>query len=144
VNRTGYIEREILDPLGLDDTYSLFSEVDPDEVMSGYVIGYGPDVKMKEDHTRPGGSMVASAEDVGVFLRALVDGTLFTAEEQSIYTSVYEYEHTGWVNGYTSIARYHPDTDAVIVQFVNTSHKGLFWIELERVYERIVAIVERG
>jgi len=30
-----------------------------------------------------------------------------------------------------------------VVQLVNTSHNGLFWIELERVYDRIVAVVER-
>ena len=88
--------------------------------------------------------MVATAEDVGAFVRALVDGALFTAEEQAIYASVYEYEHTGWVTGYTSIVRYHPDIDAVVVQLVNTSYDGLFWIELERVYGRIVEILERG
>lgn len=138
-----YISSEILDPLGLEDTHSLFSEVDPDDVMSGYSIGYGPDLKTIEDHTRPGGSMVATATDVGVFVRALIDGSLFTEEEQDIYTSVYRYEHTGWVVGYTSIVRYHPDTDAVVVQFVNTSRGPLFWIELEQVYSRVVEIVER-
>lgn len=138
-----YIASEILDPLGLEDTYSLFSEVDPDDVMSGYHIGYGPDMKTLEDHTRPGGSMVATATDVGVFVCALVDGSLLTDKEQDIYTSVYPYEHTGWVVGYTSIVRYHPDIDAVVVQFVNTSRGPLYWTELERVYGRIVAIVER-
>ena len=139
-----YIASAILDPLGLDETYSLFSEVDPEDVMSGYYIGYDPDMKTLEDHTRPGGSMVATATDVGVFVRALIDGSLFSAEEQDIYTSLYPYEHTGWVTGYTSIVRYHPDIDAVVVQFVNTSYGSLFWIELERVYSRIVKIVERG
>lgn len=139
-----YIAETILEPLGLTETFSLLAEVDPDDVMSGYVIGFGPDVKLLEDHTRPGGSMVATAKDVGRFVRALIDGRLFTAEEQAIYGSVYPYEHTGWVNGYTSIVRYHPDIDAVVVQLVNTSHGELFWIELERVYSRIVSIVERG
>ncbi len=138
-----YIASEILDPLALHDTYSLLSEVDPVDVMSGYYVGYEPDMKTIDDHTRPGGSMVATAQDVGVFVRALIDGTLFTAEQQAIYTSVYEYEHTGWVTGYTSIVRYHPDIDAVVVQFVSTSSGGLFWIELERVYSRVVAILER-
>lgn len=139
-----FIATRILAPLQLYDTYSLFSEVDPDDVMSGYYVGYDPDLKTLEDHTRPGGSMVATATDVGVFVRALVDGSLLSAEEQAIYTSVYEYEHTGWVGGYTSIVRYHPDIDAVVVQFVNTSYNGLFWIELERVYSRIVEVLERG
>ena len=138
-----YIASEILAPLGLVNTFSLMGEVDPERVSSGYYVGYAPDLKLLEDHTRPGGSMVASAEDVAVFVRALVDGTLLTTEEQAIYSSVYSYEHTGWVGGYTSIVRYHPDTDAVVVQFVNTSHGPLYWIELERTYERITAIVER-
>ena len=138
-----FIHSEILVPLELHDTYNLSSEVDLDDVMSGYVIGVRKDMKAEEEHTRPGGSMVSTASDVAVFVRALIDGTLLTPEEQAIYTSVYPYEHTGWVHGYCSIVRYHPDIDAVVVQLVNTSHNGLFWIELERVYDRIVAVVER-
>ncbi|MEZ4850344.1 MAG: hypothetical protein R3B93_17370 [Bacteroidia bacterium] len=137
-----YIRNHILIPLGLHNTYSLYSEVDSNEVVSGYYIGYEPDLKSIE-HTRPGGSMVATAEDVGIFLRALIDGTLFSAEEQEIYSSVYEYEHTGWLHGYTSIARYHSDIDAVVVQFVNTSGKEIFWLKLERAYNRIVKILEK-
>lgn len=132
-----FITNEILLPLGLTNTFNLYSEVDSNDVMSGYYKGYDPDLK-SIDHTRPGGSMVATVEDVGIFLRALIDGTLFNAEEQDIYSDIYEYEHTGWIGGYTSIARYHSDIDAVIVQFVNTSSTEWFWIELERVYSRIV------
>lgn len=137
-----YIRNEMLVPLGLNNTYSLYSEVDSNDVMSGYYKGYEPDLK-SSDHTRPGGSMIATAEDVGLFLRALIDGTLLTDEEQAIYSSIYEYEHTGWLNGYTSIARYHSDIDAVVIMFVNTSGTGLFWLELEKVYDRIVRILEK-
>ncbi len=138
-----FIHNEILTPLGLINTYSLYNEVDSNDVMSGYIKGYDPDVK-SWDHTTPGGSMVATAEDVGIFLRALIDGSLFNDEEQAIYSSVYEYEHTGWLPGYTSIARYHSDVDAVVIQFVNTSSKEWFWIELETVYKRIVRIVKKN
>jgi CubicO group peptidase (beta-lactamase class C family) len=137
-----YIKDEILHPLGLNNTYSLLKEVDIADVTSGYFVGYEPDIK-SNDFIHPGGSMVATAEDVGLFLRALIDGTLFTAEEQAIYSSIYEYEHTGWLPGYTSIARYHSDIDAVVVQFVNTSSNELFWLELNRVYKRIVRILEK-
>ena len=65
--------------------------------------------------------MVATAQDVGIFLRALNDGSLLNDDEQAIYSSIYEYEHTGWVPGYQSIARYYPDTDTVVVQFVNST-----------------------
>jgi len=132
-----YIREEILQPLGLTRTFSLYSEVDSNEVMSGYYAGYEPDLKAAT-HTRPGGSMIATAEEVSIFLRALIDGSLLTTEEQAIYAEVYEYEHTGWLPGYTSIARYHEDMDAVVVQFVNTSKKQNFWIGLERVYRKVV------
>ncbi len=138
-----FITDEILLPLGLTNTFNLYSEVDSNAVMSGYYKGYDPDLK-SVDHTRPGGSMVATAEDVGLFLRALIDGTLFNEKEQNIYSDIYEYEHTGWIGGYTSIARYHSDIDAVVVQFVNTSSKEWFWIELERVYNRIVLSLEKN
>ena len=138
-----FIRNKLLIPLGLDETYSLYSEVDSNKVMSGYLMDWEPDLK-SWDHTRPGGSMIATAEDVGTFLRALIDGSLFNDKEQAIYSSVYAYEHTGWLPGYTSIARYHSDIDAVVVQFVNTSGKENFWLKLERVYNRIVSVVERN
>lgn len=137
-----YIRDSILIPMGLQHTYNVYSEVNPDSVMSGYYIGYDADLK-PNDFTRPGGSMVATAEDVGKFLRALIDGTLFNEKEQTIYSSVYVYEHTGWLVGYTSIARYHADIDAVVVQFVNTSGDQVFWLELNRVYNRIVKSIEK-
>ncbi len=137
-----YIREAILDPLDLTHTFSLLDDVDPEEVMSGYYVGYEADLKMN-NYTRPGGSMVATAEDVSIFLRALIDGTLLSPEEQTIYSSVYEYEHTGWLNGYTSIARYESDIDAVIVQFVNTSKGELFWLGLERSYSRILRALKK-
>lgn len=137
-----YLKNEILIPNGLNNTYSLYSEVDSNDVMSGYYKGYGPDLK-SVDHTGPGGNMIATAEDVGMFLRYLIDGTLFNGEEQAIYSSIYEYEHTGWIPGYTGIVRYNSDIDAVVVQFVSTSYNGLFWTELEGMYERINRVLEK-
>ena len=136
-----YIQAEILDPLGLVNTYKDSKASDTNRVMSGYLIGWEPDLR-SWDFPLPGGNMVASAEDVGTFLRALIDGTFFTDKEQEIYSSVYEYEHTGWLPGYCSIVRYHSDIDAVIVQFVNTSGKEILWLKLKRVYNRIVHCVE--
>ena len=137
-----YIRDELLTPLGLSNTYNVPGEVDMKEVMSGYLKGWEPDVKDWE-FPLPGGSMIATAEDVSVFLRALIDGSLLSPEEQAIYTSVYPYEHTGWLPGYTSIARYHPDIDAVVVQFVSTSGKEIYWLELKSLYKRIVRILEK-
>ncbi len=140
-----YVRDQILTPLGLTNTYSLQREVDIEDVMRGYVIGVDNGDQYREwEHVQPSGSMLATAEDVAVFLRALIDGTLLTPKEQKLYSSVYVYEHTGWIPGYTSIARYHPDIDAVVVMFVNTSYGQLFWIDLERAYDRIVAALERN
>lgn len=135
-----YIKQEILMPLGLKNTYSLLSEVHLDDLMSGYHVGYEPDIKYN-DFINPGGSMVATARDVGIFLRALNDGSLLDEDEQAIYSSIYEYDHTGLLPGYSSIARYHKDLDAVVVQLVNTSG-GNSWTMTEIVYSRIVKILK--
>ncbi|MEM7133695.1 MAG: serine hydrolase domain-containing protein [Chloroflexota bacterium] len=111
-----YIEEEILIPLELNNTYTSIDDVDIDDVMSGYWVGYEPDLK-----NDPHGTMLATAEDVGIFLRALNDGSLLNDNEQAIYSSVYEYGHSGLIPGYQSIARYHSDIDTVVVQFVNTA-----------------------
>ena len=89
-----YIKEEILMPLGLNNTFSSLHEVDIDDVMSGYYVGLALDFKDIDF------GMVATAEDVGIFLRALNDGTLFNENEQAIYSSIYVYEHKGWVLGY--------------------------------------------
>ncbi len=63
-------------------------------------------------------------------------------DEEAIYSSIYKYEHTGLLPGYQSIARYHRDIDAVVVQFVNTSG-GDSWAKSEIVYNRIIKILRK-
>ncbi len=136
-----YIKREILIPLGLNNTYSLLSEVDLDDLMSGYYVGYDGDLKYN-DFINPAGSMIATAEDVGKFLRALNDGSLFDEGEQEIYSSIYVYKHTGLIPGYQSIAKFHKDIDTVVIQFMNTTNfDGYTWSLSEIVYNRIVKIL---
>ncbi|MFZ6799532.1 serine hydrolase domain-containing protein [Undibacterium sp. Di24W] len=134
-----YIKKEILEPLKLTHTYSLLREVNMDALSSGYYIGYDGDLKT-QNYVSPGGSMVATAEDVGIFLRALIDGSLLNADEQAIFSSIYVYEHTGLLGGYSSIARYHKDIDTVVIQFVNTSG-GNSWMISEIIYNRIIKIL---
>lgn len=139
-----YIKKEILAPLGLRHTFGSLSEVDPSDVASGYdshYNHYNKDLKML-DFVAPGGSMIATAQDVGRFVKALNDGSLFNKQEQAIYSSVYKYGHTGLLPGYSSIARYHKDIDAVVVQFVNTSG-GYSWNLSEIVYNHIVKILRK-
>jgi CubicO group peptidase (beta-lactamase class C family) len=138
-----YIKQEILIPLQLNNTYSLLSEVDIDDVMSGYNVGYDGNLKYN-DFINPAGSMVATAQDVGIFLRALNDGSLFEPGEQEIYSSIYEYEHGGWVPGYQSFAKYHKDLDAVVIEFYSTTDSKLYmWNLSEIINNRIVKILKR-
>tara|TARA_R110002073_G_scaffold18736_4_gene68997 strand:+ start:2160 stop:3209 length:1050 start_codon:yes stop_codon:yes gene_type:complete len=137
-----FIRSDILDPLELSNTFASVSDADLARIPSGYDTGW-PDEDFKQRvHFVPGGSMVATAEDTGIFLRALSDGSLFSEEAQAIYSSVYEYGHTGLLAGYSSIARYHPDIDAVVIQFVNTSG-GNSWTATEVVYDRVLRILRR-
>lgn len=134
-----YIKKEILDTLGLTHTYGSLSKVDLEDVVSGYFKGYNGDLK-SQNYVVAGGSMVATAQDVGVFLRALNDGTLLDKNEQEIYSNIYVYEHTGLLPGYSSIAHYYKDIDTVVVMLVNTSG-GNSWGTLELVFNRIVKIL---
>jgi len=131
-----YIKEEILIPLQLNNTFSSLKEVDIDDVMSGYYVGYEEDLKTNEN------GMLATAEDVGKFLRALNDGSVFDEGEQEIYSSIYVYEHGGLVPGYQSLAEYHKDIDTIVVQFINTTNfDGYDWNLSEIVINRIVKIV---
>lgn len=138
-SRFQYMQEEIFSPLDLHHTYGSMQDIDMDSLMSGYYVGIEQDIK-----TDQVGSMIASAEDVGIFLRALNDGSLFNEGEAEIYASLYPYEHTGLIPGYQSIARYHKDMDAVVVQFVNTvDFSGYTWDLSEVSYGRVVKILRK-
>ena len=133
-----YIQEEILNPLELNNTFASVNEVNLENVMSGYHVGYPYD--LKADNI----GMVASAEDVGKFVRALNDGSLFEENEQEIYTSIYKFEHKGWVPGYQSIAKYHEKSDMVVVQFTNTTDRKLYyWNMADIVYGKTLKILKR-
>lgn len=136
-NNFQFIQEEILIPLNLNNTFGSLNDVNMDDVMSGYHVGYPYDLK-EDEH-----GMLATAEDVGTFLRALNDGSLFEPREQEIYTSIYEYEHSGWVPGYQSFAKYYKDIDAVIVGFYSTTDAKLYnWNLSEIINNRIKKIVK--
>lgn len=131
-----FIQEEILIPLNLNQTFGSLKEVNMDDVMSGYHVGHPFDLKADEH------GMLATAEDVGTFLRALNDGSLFEPGEQKIYTSIYEYEHAGWVPGYQSFAKYNKDLDAVFVEFYSTTDSKLYnWNLSEIINKRIFRII---
>lgn len=134
-----FIKEEILIPLGLKNTFGSLQEVDMDNVMSGYYVGTDQDFKFEDT-----GLMLTTAEDVGIFIRSLNDGSVFKEGEQEIYSSVYVYNHTGLIPGYQSIAEYHEDIDTVVIQFNNTTNfNGYDWNLAEIIYNRIVKIVKK-
>lgn len=135
-NHNEYIKTKIIVPLGLKNTYFSINDVNLDDVMSGYYVGYDEDFKAREY------GMLATAQDVGIFIRALNDGSVFEEGEKEIYP--YEYEHGGLVVGYQSLAEYHKDIDAVVVQFINTTDfEGYEWNLSEITINRIVSILKK-
>ena len=135
-----YIQEEILNPLNLNHTFGSIQDVNIDDVMSGYYVGYDTDLK-----TDKVGSILATAEDLARFIRALNDGSVFKdKKEQEIYSSIYKYEHTGLIPGYQTIAKYHKDLDVVVIQFTNTvNFDGYNWNMSEVMYNRIVKILKK-
>jgi CubicO group peptidase (beta-lactamase class C family) len=132
-----FIKERILTPLNLNNTFGSLDEVNIDDVMSGYHIGHSYDLKADEY------GMLATAEDVGIFLRALNDGSLFEPGEKEIYDSIYEYEHSGWVPGYQSFAKYDNELDAVVVLFYSTTDPELYYWNLSQIInDRIINILE--
>ncbi len=134
-----FIQEEVLTPLNLNNTFASLDEVNIDSVMSGYHVGHPFDLK-EDEH-----GMLATAEDVGIFLRALNNGSLFEEGEQEIYSSIYQYDHKGWVPGYQSIAEYDEDIDAVVIQFTSTTDPKLYnWNLADIVYGRIIKILGKN
>ena len=132
-----FIKEEILDRLKLQNTYSSLAQVNLDDVMSGYYVGDDTDYKSVEN------GMLATAQDIGIFLRALNDGSVFDEGEQAIYTSIYVYEHGGLVPGYQSLAEYNAEIDTVVVQFINTTDfNGYEWNLSQIILGRIFDILE--
>lgn len=133
-----FIQKEILDPLQLDHTFSTIKDVNIEDIMSGYHKGYPFDLKTDDI------GMVAQAEDLAVFIRALNNSSIFTQEEEEIYSSIYKYEHAGWVPGYQSFAKYYEDIDAVIIHFYSTTDPKLYlWNLSEIINNRIVSILRK-
>ena len=118
ISHRTFIQNNILNPLEMFDTYSLYSEIDPTRLAKGY---WDNQERSQQEYLIPGGSMISTIKDTSIFLRALNKGELLNSEEQVIYESVYFLGHAGWLPGYQSIARYHQEIDATVIQFVNTT-----------------------
>lgn len=111
-----YIQTEILDTLNMAASFTQQSRADQRELVSGY---WNNSDRKSVVYRIAGGSMVASIDDIGKFIRALNAGSLLTPEEKHIYP--YFYNHSGWLPGYQSIAGYDDITDSVFIIFVNST-----------------------
>ena len=131
-----YIERTLLRPLGLRDTLGHLEQADPARLVSSYHPAYPGDLK-RVPYPAPGGSMVSTAQQVGVFLRALQAGTLLSPPAQARYVSVQGFGHTGLLPGYFSIARHHTELDAVVVLLANASAPQA-WGQIEAAETRVL------
>lgn len=114
-----FVQAEILSPLGMADTYSSLGNVDVSMMARGY---WDRVDRTEQDYVVPGGSMISTASDTGVFFRELATGSLLSDDERDLYRQLFGgYGHSGWLPGYQSIARYDAVSDTVLVQFINTT-----------------------
>ncbi|MFC6440390.1 serine hydrolase [Bowmanella sp. JS7-9] len=140
VSQAQFIQQRILAPLNLTHTYFSLDEVNMDDLMGGYYVGVEPDIK-----TNDYGAMIASADDLATFVRALNTGELFTPEQQAIYSSLYVYEHGGLIPGYQTYTAYYPDIDTVVVQCINTTDfNGYEWNLSQVFFSRIGKILHQN
>ena len=135
-----YIQQSILTPLSLTNTYNSLHDIDISRIMAGYYVGIDEDITAADY-----GSMLASAEDVGIFVRALNDGSLLSQQERQLYSSLYVYQHTGLIPGYQSLALYDKETDTVLVIFVNTTNfsDDNYWALFELLGRRVKQILAK-
>lgn len=130
-----FIEQEILTPLELEQTYLSMADVDLSKMVSGYHLGYEHDFKELSQ------GYVATAENIGRFIRALNNGRAFSNEaERKVYQSLYRFSHDGWVIGYISKTRYFKENDTVIVQFINTTGNDTILLA-DIVFDRISKLI---
>lgn len=134
-----FVQNEFLSPLGMVDTVSLLSATQVDRLARGY---WDTIDRTEQDYAIAGGSMVSTASDVGVFLRALATGDGLTDVERQRYRTLFgSFGHSGWLPGYQSQARYLPGSDVVVVLFANTTG-GQSEAVASDVFDAILGLIE--
>ena len=134
-----HIQDFILAPLALENTWHLLDQVEPARLISGYWDGTDTTLR---DYVVPGGSMLATGEDIARFLDALARGRLLDAAAQADYEDVYWLAHSGWLPGYQTIARYERRPGATLVLHVNTTG-GASGAILNETYDKLLEILRR-
>ncbi|GGF71633.1 serine hydrolase domain-containing protein [Alteromonas lipolytica] len=136
-----YIAHQFLQPLGLTDTFGSAQQANQQALMSGYLEDDDTNLKGLVFTGAPG-AMVASARDVAAFIRALNNGSLLTAQEQALYSTLYVSSHDGWLPGYLSFGRFDASTNTVIVLFTNTSGDNA-WLLGDITCKRLLKIIRQ-
>ncbi len=134
-----FIQAEILDPLALRDTYHLQTALGTLPLVRGYWNDVDTTNRL---YLIAGGAMVSTPRDVAVFLDALARSELLSDAAQAIYEDVYWLEHSGWVPGYQTIARYESRSNATVVLHMNTTGGNSEEV-LSETYDRIISILRR-
>lgn len=139
------LRTRIFEPLGLERTYysQMFAPGDDVHGYGGLILPW-VDTYEWEENTGPDGGMLASAEDLAIWARALFspDGAFYHYGAQMMAHPVRENAqveqglgveiitsssgarvegHTGGIDGYSVGVFYMRETDAVIVFFINSS-----------------------
>lgn len=136
-----FVQNEILSPLGMVDSYSLLNDADVAMLARGY---WDQVDRTEQDYVVPGGSMISTASDTGIFFRELATGTLLNVDERRLYVELFGgFSHSGWLPGYQSIARYDAQSRSVIVQFINTTG-GESEQVAQTVFDGIVTLMRRN
>ena len=136
-----FVQGEILSPLGMVDTYSLLNDADVAMLARGY---WDQVDRTEQDYVVPGGSMISTASDTGIFFRELATGTLLNDDERRMFVELFGgYGHSGWLPGYQSIARYDSQSRSVVVQFINTTG-GQSEEIAQTVFDAVVDFVRRN
>ena len=94
------------------------------------------------DYEVPGGSMLATAADIARFLDALARGKLLDPDAQSTYERVYWLEHSGWLPGYQTIARFEPALDVTVVLHINNTGGDSEAI-IADTYDRVIDVLRK-
>ncbi len=143
--------QKIFDPLNLESAYFDIKENGaPKGLVKGYISLYGngyteADALYKDELSTGDGGIAINAQDLGVFMDALMDGQLVSQSSLQQMQAWFDFDegeghikngfgleyfnfengvaigHTGSVDGFSSILYYYPEQDVLIVGLFNYS-----------------------
>lgn len=114
------VEKRLIEPLGLTQTYALNFQALPPQLARGHIEGK-PDPKFKPSLPFGAGNIVASAEDMTIFLAALLSGEVYPQSLlQDSLSTLYPMFDSGTYYG-QGIMLYDLDRESDSVQWLGHS-----------------------